>query len=111
MGVRQLEDTSRQLIAAGRQPDCPAALIENGTTNRQRIVRGTLKELPDLAKKHAVTTPALLLVGEVVRFNDKLDWFEAPSLNSDSKSDSGSPQSVEAIWTESANLNSGTRIA
>lgn len=111
MGVRQLEDTSRQLIAAGRQPDCPAALIENGTTNRQRIVRGTLKELPDLAKKHAVTTPALLLVGEVVRFNDKLDWFEAPSLNSDSKPDSGSPQSVEAIWTESANLNSGTRIA
>ena len=111
MSVRQLEDTSRQLIAAGRQPDCPAALIENGTTSRQRIVRGTLKELPDLAKKHAVTTPALLLVGEVVRFNDKLDWFEAPSLNSDSKSDSGPPQSVEAIWTESANLNSGTRIA
>lgn len=107
MSVRRLEDVSRQLIEAGRQPDCLAALIENGTTERQRIIRGTLKELPDLAKKYAVTTPALLLVGEIVRFNDKLDWFEMSSLNSDSKSDSNSPQSIEAIWAEPAKLNSG----
>jgi uroporphyrin-III C-methyltransferase/precorrin-2 dehydrogenase/sirohydrochlorin ferrochelatase len=110
MGVGRLDDVSRQLIATGRQPDCPAALIENGTTDRQRIVRGTLKELPDLAEKHAVTAPALLLVGKVVAFADKLGWFETPLLNSGSKSDSGSPESGEAIWTEPANLNPGARI-
>lgn len=110
MGVGRLNDVSRQLVAAGRPPDCPAALIENGTTDRQRIVRGTLEGLPELAEKHAVTAPALLLVGETVALADKLGWFATPPLSSGLRPDGELTASGEAIWTEPANLSPGAEI-
>ena len=110
MGIGKLAAVSQQIIAAGRSPDCPAALIENGTTDRQRIVRGTLEELPGLAVKHAIAAPALLLVGQNIALADELAWFKSLPVNSGWPSDSGVAEPGETIWTEPANLNPGTGI-
>ena len=68
-----------RLIAHGRGPDTPAALVENGTTARQRVLVGTLASLPDKAILAGIHPPALLIVGEVVCLADKLNWFAGAS--------------------------------
>lgn len=63
MAVRLTERVCRQLVAAGSDHDCPAVLIENGSTPQQRLVRGTLETLPELARTASIGSPALLIVG------------------------------------------------
>src|SRR5690606_13875315 len=65
MGVSRLDTVQAQLIAHGRAPDTPFALVENGTRAEQRVVNGRLTDLSRLARHHAVQSPALLIVGEV----------------------------------------------
>ncbi len=75
MGLKHLPEISRQLIAAGRSPDTPAAVIENGTTQRQRRCVSTLASLPEDAARAALESPSLVVVGEVVGLAAELDWF------------------------------------
>ncbi|WP_246128853.1 uroporphyrinogen-III C-methyltransferase [Zoogloea oleivorans] len=75
MGVGMLLSHCGALIAHGRDRDTPAALVENGTTARQRVLVGTLATLPDKATLAGIHPPALLIVGEVVSLADKLNWF------------------------------------
>lgn len=77
MGVGMLLSHCAALIAHGRSPQTPAALVENGTTPRQRIVTATLETLPDKATLAGIRPPALLIVGEVVSLAGKLAWFDA----------------------------------
>ena len=79
MGVGMLLSHCGALIAHGRGPDTPAALVENGTTARQRVLVGTLASLPDKAILAGIHPPALLIVGEVVCLADKLNWFAGAS--------------------------------
>ena len=65
MGVRRYPELMRELVARGRAADTPVAIIERGTTPRQRVVRGTLGQLAMLAAAHAVESPALLIIGKV----------------------------------------------
>jgi len=65
MPVKKLEQICGSLMKAGRKPDCPAVIIENGSTEQQRLVRGTLKDLPELARNATISSPALLIVGNV----------------------------------------------
>jgi len=74
MGVKQLDLLSQRLIAHGRAADTPVALVENGSRPEQRVVSGTLGELPALAKHHGVHAPAMLIVGEVAGLARKLHW-------------------------------------
>lgn len=75
MGVEKLEALTAQLLAHGRAAGTPVALVENGTLPRQRVVTGVLRDLPRLARAHAVTTPALLIVGEVAAYAREHAWF------------------------------------
>lgn len=75
MGVGALAGICQQLIAHGRDPETPAALVENGTTAAQRTVSGTLATLPEVAAAAQVKPPSLLIVGEVVPLAQKLAWF------------------------------------
>jgi uroporphyrin-III C-methyltransferase/precorrin-2 dehydrogenase/sirohydrochlorin ferrochelatase len=77
MGVGTLPTIARRLIEHGREAGTPAAIVERATTDRQRVVTGTLATLPDLAKSYAVKPPALVIVGEVVALRERLRWFEA----------------------------------
>ena len=75
MGVAQLETIRSQLIRHGRDAGTPFALIENGSRPEQRVITGTLANLPEQAAAFAVRSPALLVVGEVAGLADKLHWF------------------------------------
>jgi uroporphyrin-III C-methyltransferase/precorrin-2 dehydrogenase/sirohydrochlorin ferrochelatase len=75
MGVAQLQALRDQLITHGRAPGTPFALIENGTRPQQRVITGTLANLPEQQRKHAVRSPALLILGEVAGLAPKLAWF------------------------------------
>ena len=75
MGVEKLEALTAQLLAHGRASDTPVALVESGTLPRQRVIAGLLRDLPEFAKRHAVTTPALLIVGEVAAYAREHAWF------------------------------------
>ena len=80
MGVAGLARLQTQLIAHGRAPATPFALVENGSLPRQRVVTGTLAQLAGRAALHAVRSPALLIVGEVAALAGALAWFGAPPL-------------------------------
>lgn len=66
MGLHHLPEMARRLIAAGRAPETPAALIENGTTPLQREYVTTLARLPEDARAQAFRPPTLVIIGQVV---------------------------------------------
>lgn len=76
MGLVGLPDICAQLIAHGRDAETPAALVQQGTTQNQRVFTGSLATLPALVAEHEVHAPTLVIVGEVVTLRDKLAWFE-----------------------------------
>ena len=80
MGVANLESWRNKLIEHGRDPATPFALVENGSCREQRVIVGTLAELPEHARLHAVRSPALLLIGETAVLASTLHWFGAPPL-------------------------------
>lgn len=80
MGVKNLDRISESLIASGKPPATPAALVRWGTTPAQTSVKSTLKDLPDLAKQRGIKPPAVLVVGSVADLRDKLSWFETKPL-------------------------------
>lgn len=81
MGVGELQRLRDKLVEAGRSPQTPFALVENGSRPQQRVVTGTLADLPEAAGEHAVQSPALLIVGEVAALASELHWFGAPPLS------------------------------
>lgn len=80
MGVTGLDAIRTHLLAHGRAPTTPFALIENGSLPQQRVVTGTLRELAEAAARHCVRSPALLILGEVAALADALHWYGAPPL-------------------------------
>ncbi|PIX74735.1 MAG: uroporphyrinogen-III C-methyltransferase [Rhodocyclales bacterium CG_4_10_14_3_um_filter_68_10] len=75
MGVSALADIARGLIAHGQSAETPAALVREATGPGQLTVSGTLATLPELAARHGITPPALIVIGEVVRLRERLRWF------------------------------------
>jgi uroporphyrin-III C-methyltransferase/precorrin-2 dehydrogenase/sirohydrochlorin ferrochelatase len=75
MGLTGLNTICRELIAHGMSPGMPVALIEQGTTDEQRVLIGTLETLPEKIAGSNVHAPTLLIVGEVVKLHDSLAWF------------------------------------
>ncbi|WP_336752602.1 siroheme synthase CysG [Aeromonas hydrophila] len=73
MGLSSCATIREQLLAHGKAGDTPVALIERGTQPSQRVIRGTLAQLPELAV--GVESPALIMVGSVVTLADQLAWF------------------------------------
>jgi uroporphyrin-III C-methyltransferase/precorrin-2 dehydrogenase/sirohydrochlorin ferrochelatase len=80
MGVTGIERLQDRLLEYGRDPQTPFALIENGTRPEQRIITGTLANLPEKAMEYAVQSPALLIIGEVAALTERLHWFGAPPV-------------------------------
>lgn len=76
MGLLGLPVLCRQLITHGLPDTTPAAIIQQGTTQQQKIVSATLQTLPGLAEAARLTPPTLIIVGEVVKLHRNLAWFE-----------------------------------
>jgi uroporphyrin-III C-methyltransferase/precorrin-2 dehydrogenase/sirohydrochlorin ferrochelatase len=83
MGVAELDRLRANLLEHGRSPNTRFALIENGSRPEQRVIVGSLDELPQLARRHAVVSPALLILGEVAALAEKLLWFGAEPVGAD----------------------------
>lgn len=91
MGLQGLPRICASLIRHGCAPDLPAALIQKGTTHLQRVISGTLRNLPDLVSRTEVHAPTLVIIGDVVRLRQKLAWFETarpPTLTTPSDPES-----------------------
>jgi len=74
MGLHRLKKICNKLIEIGKPKDCPVAVISRGTTKDEKTVVGTLEDVWEKAKD--LPTPALFVVGEVVRLREQLSWFE-----------------------------------
>ncbi|WP_130011717.1 uroporphyrinogen-III C-methyltransferase [Serinicoccus sediminis] len=66
MGVAGLRGTAARLVAAGRPPTCPVGIVERGWTADQRVTLGTLADIGDRAEQVGVSSPAVVVVGDVV---------------------------------------------
>jgi uroporphyrinogen III methyltransferase/synthase len=76
MGVKNLSHIVESLVAHGKSPDTPVALIRWGTTSRQKTVTGTLATIVDKALAAGLKAPAIIVVGDVVDLRQSLKWFE-----------------------------------
>jgi uroporphyrin-III C-methyltransferase len=76
MGVERLEFIINGLMGGGLNTDTPVAIIEWGTTKKQRISIGKLGTIAKEAKEKNVKPPAVIVVGEVVKLGEKLSWFK-----------------------------------
>ncbi len=80
MGVKNLSEIRGNLLANGCSPETPAAVIRWGTTVRQKTIVGTLADIAEKVLEAGLTPPAVIVVGEVVRLRDRLNWFESRPL-------------------------------
>ena len=79
MGVEHLPEIVAKLVAHGRPFDTPTALIQEGTTLNQNVVSGVLSNIVEKARD--IRPPAVLIVGEVVRLHEQLEWFAPQALS------------------------------
>jgi uroporphyrin-III C-methyltransferase/precorrin-2 dehydrogenase/sirohydrochlorin ferrochelatase len=79
MGLQAVKVIHKELVANGLSDDTPAALVEQGTTENQRVHVGTLSTLAAIVEKEKVQPPSLIIVGNVVTLHDKLKWFHPNS--------------------------------
>ena len=80
MGVKNLPDITQKLIAHGKSPATPVALIRWGTTPSQQTVTGTLDDIAERVKEAGLKAPAIIVVGDVVLLRENLKWFETRPL-------------------------------
>ena len=77
MGLSTLADLSAGYIANGGDPDMPAAIVEKGTRPDQRVIAGTIRDLPARKAAAKLGQPSLIVIGSVVSLHKDLAWFEA----------------------------------
>ena len=80
MGVTALADTARRLIESGRPPTTPVAIVESGWTPAQRTTIATLADAAEVAEREGVRSPAVVVVGEVVRIREQVGDLVPPTL-------------------------------
>ena len=80
MGIKTLPTIPRKLIDYGRSPDTPVAVVRWASTPQQHSVVGTLATICDVVQQADIKPPALVIVGEVVKLRDTIDWFEKRAL-------------------------------
>lgn len=81
MGLINSADIVSKLMANGRNGDTPVAIVERGTTISQRVVTGQLSTLVSLIEQEKIASPALIIVGEVVSLQQRLQWFGSDAVS------------------------------
>ena len=78
MGLLGLPVITKQLVAHGVSAEMPVALVQQGTTENQRVFTGTLSSIQQIVEREKPKPPTLIIVGEVVRLQEKLSWYKTP---------------------------------
>jgi uroporphyrin-III C-methyltransferase/precorrin-2 dehydrogenase/sirohydrochlorin ferrochelatase len=76
MGMASLQHIVTELLAGGLDPATPSAVVENGTTPLQRVVTAPIEQLPQQVAGARIRPPAVIVIGEVVRFRNRIRWFD-----------------------------------
>jgi uroporphyrinogen III methyltransferase/synthase len=76
MGLTTFREIAQELMARGRGRDTPAMAVRWATRPDQETLTGTLATLPGIVERHGMKPPATIVVGEVVRLREKLNWYE-----------------------------------
>jgi uroporphyrin-III C-methyltransferase len=74
MSIHNIKLITDKLIEVGKLSTTPCAIISRGTTKEQKVVVGTLENITE--KSNGIPTPAMIVVGEVVKLREDLKWFE-----------------------------------
>ncbi len=80
MGVGNLENITKKLIKEGKDPETRAAIINWGTTTRQKVVEGKLSDIYEIAVQANIKPPSLIVIGDVVALREKLNFHERKPL-------------------------------
>lgn len=75
MGVKNISEIAKRLMDAGKPASTLVAVVENGSLLNQRVVAADLQTIGEKVSQAAVTTPALIIMGEVVKYHQEIDWF------------------------------------
>ena len=75
MGLAGLPDICDQLLKHGMSSSTPVAVIQQGTTQTQKVVVGNLNKIADLAVEKEIQAPTIIIIGEVVKLQESLSWF------------------------------------
>jgi uroporphyrinogen III methyltransferase/synthase len=81
MGVENLPNITRELMAHGKAPHTPVALVRWGTTARQEALTGTLSDIVEKVRNAGFRAPAVTVVGDVVNLREKLRWWDNRPLS------------------------------
>ncbi|HDR7794758.1 TPA: uroporphyrin-III C-methyltransferase [Bacillus luti] len=82
MGIKNLPTICENLLQAGKKEDTPVAVIEWGTTGKQRVVTGTLATIVHIVKNESISNPSMTIVGDVVSLRKQIAWKEDKPLHS-----------------------------
>ncbi len=77
MALKGAKHLSEKLIEHGMRNNMPVALVEKGTTPDHKVWTTTLSDLPSVVATHEIHAPTLIIVGEVVKLREKLNWYDA----------------------------------
>jgi uroporphyrinogen III methyltransferase/synthase len=80
MGTAKLDEWSKTLIKHGVPGETPTAIVQWGTLGKQKSAAGTLATIAALAKEKKMSPPALVILGDVVKLRDQLNWAEKRPL-------------------------------
>ncbi len=80
MGVKNLTAIAQELVKHGRDRETPVAVIQNGCSQNQRTVIGTLQTIAGIVASEKISPPSIIIVGDVVRLRERLSWFETRPL-------------------------------
>jgi uroporphyrinogen III methyltransferase/synthase len=80
MGFRNLEKITESLISNGKSKNTPCAVIMRGTTSKQKKVVGNLEDILVKVQKSEISSPCIIVVGEVIKFNEQFNWYEKKPL-------------------------------
>jgi uroporphyrin-III C-methyltransferase len=81
MGLGRIGAIAESLVLGGRSPDTPVAVIQSATTPDQKVVTGDLSNIASRAE--GLNPPAVIVVGEVVRLHERIDWSTVVSASHD----------------------------
>ena len=74
MGLSRIEVISRKLIEGGMDKNMPVAVIQNGTTSKQKMVKGTISNIANKIKRNKIKPPTNIIIGRVVDLSDIIGW-------------------------------------
>jgi uroporphyrinogen III methyltransferase/synthase len=80
MAVKNVDLITQKLIEHGRSPDTPVAVIRWGTRPDQKTITGSLNNIVKLVKEKDIKPPAVMVVGDVVKLRESLNWYEKKPL-------------------------------